>query len=60
MISGATTLLIDGEEHPFPAGTFARLDPAPKRTVRNSGSEPALVLIASAPCSSGYEPMGWA
>jgi uncharacterized cupin superfamily protein len=60
VISGSATLLIDGAEHALPAGTFARLDPAHRRTVHNSSSEPAMVLIASAPSSSGYEPMGWA
>jgi uncharacterized cupin superfamily protein len=60
VISGNATLLIDGAEHALPAGSFARLDPVHRRTVRNTGDEPAMVLIASAPCSSGYEPMEWA
>jgi uncharacterized cupin superfamily protein len=60
VISGSPTLLVDGAEHPLAPGTFARLDPRHRRTVTNSSSEPALVLIASAPCSSGYEPMEWA
>jgi hypothetical protein len=30
------------------------------RTIVNNGSEPASVLIISAPTSSGYEPMDWA
>jgi len=60
VLSGSPTLVIDGEDHPAPAGTFARLDPVHSRTVRNGGAEPASVLIASAPRSSGYEPMEWA
>ncbi len=60
VLGGNPTLVIDGEEHPAPAGTFARLDPAHSRTVRNDGEEPASVLIISAPRSSGYEPMDWA
>jgi uncharacterized cupin superfamily protein len=60
VLAGAPTIVIDGREHPAPAGTFARLDPEPMRTVVNSGSEPASVLIASAPRSSGYEPLAWA
>ena len=60
VLSGKPTLLIDGESHAAPAGTFARLDPEHKRTVSNRGKEPASVLIVSAPRSSGYEPMGWA
>jgi mannose-6-phosphate isomerase-like protein (cupin superfamily) len=60
VISGSAALVIDDEEHPAPAGTFARLDPARRRTVRNTGSEPCAVLIFSAPTSSGYQPMEWA
>jgi mannose-6-phosphate isomerase-like protein (cupin superfamily) len=60
VVSGSAALVIDGEEHPAPAGTFARLDPERRRTVRNTGAEPAAVLIVSAPCSSGYQPMEWA
>jgi Mannose-6-phosphate isomerase len=60
VLSGSATLVIDGQDHPAPAGTFARLDPEHKRTVRNDGSEPADVLIVSAPRASGYEPMAWA
>jgi len=60
VLSGSPTLVIDGENHPARTGTFARLDPAHRRTVRNGGTETASVLIASAPRSSGYEPMAWA
>ena len=60
VLGGNPTLIIDGEDHSAPAGTFARLDPAHRRTVRNDGEEPARVLIISAPRSSGYEPMEWA
>lgn len=60
VLSGKPTLVVDGEDIPARAGTFARLDPEHMRTVRNDGDEPASVLIASAPRSSGYEPMEWA
>lgn len=60
VLSGSPTLVIDGEDHPVRAGTYARLDPEHARTVRNDGARPARVLIISAPRSSGYEPMGWA
>ena len=59
ILNGTVTLVVDGEDHPAPAGSFARLDPEHTRTVRNDGNEPASVLIASAPRSSGYEPMEW-
>ena len=60
VLSGGPTIVIDGEEHDLPEGAFARLDPALTRTVVNRGSAPARVLIASAPRTSGYEPMSWA
>jgi uncharacterized cupin superfamily protein len=60
VVSGAPTLVIDGADHPAPSGTFARLDPALRRTVRNDGEEACDVLIVSAPRTSGYQPMGWA
>ena len=37
ILSGNPTLIIDGENHAAPAGTFVRLDPEHKRTVRNDG-----------------------
>lgn len=60
VISGSPTLVIDGEEHSAPPGTFARVDPVRRRTVRNRGSQSCSVLIVSAPTTSGYQPMGWA
>jgi len=60
VVSGIATMVVDGEDHPAPAGTFIRLDPEHVRTVRNDGDRPAGVLIASAPRSSGYEPLAWA
>lgn len=59
-LAGEATLVIDGEEHPAPAGTYARLDPEPRRTVVNRSDGQATVLIVSAPRTSGYEPPDWA
>jgi quercetin dioxygenase-like cupin family protein len=60
VLEGTAAILIDGEEHPAPAGTFARLAPEPNRAVVNRGRTKARVLIVSAPVSSGYEPLDWA
>ena len=60
VLGGAPVLVIDGQDHPAPEGTFARVDPVHRRTVRNNGPDTASVLIVSAPRSSGYEPMEWA
>jgi quercetin dioxygenase-like cupin family protein len=60
VLSGSATMIVDGQEHPAPAGTLVRLDPEPRRTVANDGDEVAVVLIVSAPRDSGYTPMEWA
>ncbi|MEA2439105.1 MAG: hypothetical protein QOH76_529 [Thermoleophilaceae bacterium] len=61
VLSGdGAAIVVEDEEHDLPAGSFARLNPELKRTVANNGSGPVRVLIASAPRTSGYEPMGWA
>jgi uncharacterized cupin superfamily protein len=60
VLEGEPTMVIDGEDHPARAGTFARLDPAPRRTVVNRSDKDAVVLIVSAPRTSGYTPPDWA
>jgi uncharacterized cupin superfamily protein len=60
VVAGSAVIVIDGSEYPAPEGTFARVDPEHRRTVRAEASSPASVLIVSAPTSSGYEPMDWA
>jgi uncharacterized cupin superfamily protein len=60
VLSGSAIIVIDGRRYAAPAGTLARLDPEPTRTVVNEGDEVASVLIVSAPRTSGYEPMAWA
>ena len=56
---GDAVAVVDGVETAAPAGTFVRVSPAVRRTIRNDGDSAARVLIVSAPRSSGYEPMGW-
>jgi uncharacterized cupin superfamily protein len=60
VVSGSPVLVINGEDHAAPTGTFARVDPEHRRTVRNDGTQPCSVLIVSAPTTSGYTPMEWA
>ena len=60
MLEGDATIVVDGVDHPLRTGSFARLAPEPKRTVRNDSSSLARVLIISAPVGSGYEPLDWA
>jgi uncharacterized cupin superfamily protein len=60
VLSGNPTMIVDGEEHPAPAGTFVRVATHVRRTMRNDGGDAASVLIVSAPTSSGYAAMDWA
>ena len=60
VLEGEATIAVDGVDHPLRAGSFARLAPEPKRTVRNDSASVARVLIISAPVASGYEPLEWA
>lgn len=60
VLSGDAVVVIDGEEHAAPAGTYARIDAERRRTVRNVGTEPVELLLVSAPRTSGYSPMSWA
>jgi uncharacterized cupin superfamily protein len=60
VLAGEPTIVVDGVDHLLRPGSFARLAPEPKRTVRNDGPAVARVLIVSAPVASGYEPLDWA
>ena len=60
VLDGDAVMVIDGEEHPAPRGTFAasrRRSFAPSGTTTSSRST---LLIVSAPTTSGYTDMGWA
>ncbi len=60
VLDGDAVMVIEGEDHPAPAGTFVRVAPKLKRTVRNDNEEAVRLLIVSAPTTSGYTDMGWA
>jgi len=60
LLSGRAVAVIDGEDHPVSAVSFVRVSPEHRRTVRNDSSEPVQLLIASAPTTSGFEPLAWA
>ena len=40
VLSGAATIVIDGQEHDARAGTFARVDPERRRTAATRGASP--------------------
>jgi quercetin dioxygenase-like cupin family protein len=60
VLEGDAVMVVDGEDHPAPAGTFVRVAPPVLRTVRNDDEQPVTLLIVSAPTTSGYTDMGWA
>jgi len=60
VVDGDAVIVIDGEDHAAPAGTFVRFDPDVRRTARNDGDSATVLMMVSAPRGSGYEPMGWA
>ena len=60
VLDGDAVMVVDGEDHPAPAGTFVRVAPRLTRTVRNDDEAPVTLLIVSAPTTSGYTDMGWA
>ena len=59
-LDGDLVLVVEGEDHPLPQGSLARLDPELRRTARNDGTSAVRLLIVSAPRTSGYRPMDWA
>jgi len=60
VLDGEAVVVVEGIDHPVRRGSYARLDPALRRTVRNDSDAVARVLIISAPVASGYEPLDWA
>jgi quercetin dioxygenase-like cupin family protein len=60
VLDGDAVMVIEGEDHPAPSGTFVRVSPQLTRTVRNDSESPVTLLIVSAPTTSGYTDMGWA
>jgi quercetin dioxygenase-like cupin family protein len=59
ILEGQGILVIDGEEHDAPAGTFCRLAPEVNRTIRNTSDATVRALLIGVPVDSGYEGMGW-
>jgi uncharacterized cupin superfamily protein len=59
ILEGEAVLVIDGEETAAPAGTFASIDPASSRTIRNRSDGPVTALLIGVDPSGNYEPMSW-
>jgi quercetin dioxygenase-like cupin family protein len=59
VLAGEGVFVVDGEEHPAPAGTYARLAPDVSRAIRNPSDSPIRCLVIGVPRASGYKPMSW-
>jgi uncharacterized cupin superfamily protein len=60
ILEGEAVMLLDGEECPAPAGTFASIEPAATRQILNRSDAPVLALLVGVQPEGGYEPMSWA
>jgi len=60
ILEGEAVMLLDGEEHPAPAGTFASIEPAANRQILNRSDTPILALLIGVEPEGNYEPMSWA
>ncbi|HEU4705689.1 MAG TPA: cupin domain-containing protein [Solirubrobacterales bacterium] len=60
ILAGEATMLLDGEEHPAPAGTYASIEPAAKRQILNHSDSPVTALLIGVQPEGGYKPMSWA
>jgi uncharacterized cupin superfamily protein len=60
ILEGEAVMLLDGEEHPAPAGTFASIEPAATRQILNRSDAKVLALLIGVEPDGGYQPMSWA
>ncbi|MBS1844900.1 MAG: cupin domain-containing protein [Actinobacteria bacterium] len=60
ILEGEAVVVVDGEEHAAPAGTFASLEPDSERTVLNRSSSPLTLLVFGSVPGPGYHPPSWA
>ena len=60
ILEGEATMLLDGEEHPAPAGTFVSIEPAASRQILNRSDAKVMALLIGVQPEGGYEPMSWA
>ena len=60
ILAGDAVLKIDGAEHPAPAGTFASIEPSPKRTILNRSDAPVTALLIGVHPEGDYSPPSFA
>src|SRR3954451_17997902 len=60
ILEGEATMLLDGEEHPAPAGTFDSIEPAATRQILNRSDAPVTALLSDARPGGATDPRSWA
>lgn len=60
VLEGEGVFVIDGEDHPAPAGTWIRMDPQVKRNIVNRSDSGLTALLIGCPAQTGYEAPEWA
>ncbi|MGE0067131.1 MAG: cupin domain-containing protein, partial [Solirubrobacterales bacterium] len=59
ILDGEAVLVLDGEEVPAPAGTFASIEPPATRAIHNRSEAAVTALLIGVDPSGNYEPMSW-
>ncbi len=59
ILEGDAVFVLDGEEVPAPAGTFASVEPGSTRTILNRSEDPVTALLIGVEPDGDYEPMSW-
>ncbi|MBK5219144.1 MAG: cupin domain-containing protein [Thermoleophilia bacterium] len=59
ILEGDAVFVLDGEESPAPAGTFASIEPSVSRTIVNRSEAPVTALLIGVDPNGNYEPMSW-
>lgn len=60
ILEGEGKLRLNGEDHPAPAGTMARMAPEVSRTIVNDSGAPLTALLVGVHPEGSYEPPPWA
>ena len=60
ILEGEAVLLVEGEEHPAPAGTFASLEPEATRTILNRSEGKVSALLIGVQPTPDHQPLSWA
>jgi quercetin dioxygenase-like cupin family protein len=60
ILEGEAIFRLDDDDHPAPAGTFARMSPEAKRTIVNDSDAPVTALLIGVHPEGDYQSPPWA